>query len=470
MKNIFIRLVFAAAIIWWVYLFFTTEIVVVFDSVGYEDLGKMIANQGWGEFLRHGPQREPMFPGLIALSMQLGNWWGVSYYYPLKMIGILFLFLTMIFSYRLMTMLTIRPFIVALTILYMGISPVMTNSSMRLWSEFAAYPWVVLAVIWTIKSWQYLNGVSDDRRTNIKLIGHALMLAVMFLLIMSVKAVAEGVLIFYLWPFYWRVFSYWRAKNFTKARQVAGFCLAVLLVFEGGVCAYKALNYHYNGHFVFTTRGDWALYGNTERRMEPLTPRRLGAAVAYVPGMGICEAIFTQDECDFWSARHSDDIIGQKQAELNAQGITGDAASRYFILSSAKMILSNPLQAMLLMFVEAHKMFFWESSIAFVTYPDWLENIVYSPWCTVVLKAVVAFFSWIACVFAFCFLFCNPGKPSLIDDQQQQTILWIFNFIFWFTAMYALFFILDRYAFPLISLYMVLIAFMLDKISRFRIR
>jgi len=29
-----------------------------------------------------------------------------------------------------------------LAVFYLGISPVMTNSSMRLWSEFATYPWV----------------------------------------------------------------------------------------------------------------------------------------------------------------------------------------------------------------------------------------------------------------------------------------------------------------------------------------
>ena len=63
----------------------------------------------------------------------------------------------MVFSYRLMRMLAISRWIAALFVLYMGFSPTMTNSSMRLWSEFAAYPWVVLAVIWTIKSWNFLD-------------------------------------------------------------------------------------------------------------------------------------------------------------------------------------------------------------------------------------------------------------------------------------------------------------------------
>ena len=129
--------------------------------------------------------------------------------------------------------------------------------------------------------------------------GHAVMVAAMFLVIMSVKAVAEGVLLFYLWPFYWRIFSYWRSRNFIKARQVAVFCLAVLIIFEGVVCAYRSCNYHYNGHFAFTTRGDWALYGNTARRMQPLTLKRLGAAVAFVPAWGYVRQFFRQDDCEF---------------------------------------------------------------------------------------------------------------------------------------------------------------------------
>jgi hypothetical protein len=470
MKNWLIRLAFIIPMIWWAYLFFTTQIVVVFDAIGYENLGQLIAHQGWAEFLRQGPQREPMFPWLVSLSMQMGDWWKIEYFYPLKLIGILFLFLTMIFVYRLLKMLAVRPSVAALVILYIGISPVMTNSSMRLWSEFAAYPWVVLAVIWTIKSWKLLENLSGEGQNYARVIGHAFMVALMFILIMSVKAVAEGVLILYLWPFYLRIIAHWRSGRFVQARQVAKFCLVVLIVFEGVVCAYRACNYYANGHFAFTNRGDWAFYGNTVRRMEPLTPRRLGAAIAFVPGMGICPAIYGTDDCDFWSARYSDDLIAQKQNELAAQGITGNAASKYFTDTSIKMILSNPLQEILLMIVEAHKMFIWESSIAFVAYPDWIENILYSPWCTNILKLILAALCWSACAFAFGFLCYRSLASHRKSDEQGQVIFWILNFIFWYMAMYSLFFILDRYSFPIVSLFMVLLAFLLDKMVRLCIR
>jgi hypothetical protein len=466
MRNIYLRLAFIVPILWWVYLFFTTQFLVVYDSAGYEAAGKMIAHHGWAEFLRHGPQREPMFPGLVALSMRMGDWWGVSYYYPLKMIGLFFLFLTMIFTYRLMRMLSISRWIACLFVFYLGISPTMTTSSIRLWSEFAAYPWVVSAVIWTIKSWGILEKASDDRQGTSRIIGHAMMVALMFLGVMSVKAIAEGVLLLYLWPFYGRIFSCWRSGNFIKARQAAVFCLAVLIIFEGTVYAYRACNYHYNGKFAFTDRGDWALYGNTARRMQPLTLKRLGAAVAFVPPMGICPSLFSYDDCNFWAARYSDDLIAQKRDELSAQGITGDAASRYFIYNSVKMLLSNPLQAALLMFIEAHEMFFWEPITSFEVYPDWLEKIFYSPLFIYTTMTIVAFLSWISCVFAFFYLGYRRWKPGITNKEQDAALGWVFNFIFWYMALYSLYFILDRYSYPLVSLYIVLIAFLTHQITK----
>ncbi|MDE2221762.1 MAG: hypothetical protein KGK03_01690 [Candidatus Omnitrophica bacterium] len=455
------KAVLVLCVLWWVYLFFVTQIVVVFDSTGYESAGRLIAQHGFAEFLREGPQREPMFACLIALSMHLGHWWGISYYYPLKMIGILFLFLTMVFSYQLMKLLSIRPWLAALTLLYMGLSPVMTNSSMRLWSEFAAYPWVVLAVLWTIKSWKALEDAAPEGREDFKMVRHGALVALAFLLIMSVKAVAEGVILCYLWPFYGRIFSYWRQKNFIKARQAALFVLTALMIFEGAVVAYKWANYHYNRQFTFTTRGDYAFYGNTARRMQPLTAKSLGAAVTFVAGGNLCPSLFGQEACDFWSARHSDDIIGQKQKELAQKKLTADEASRYYIKNSIQIILSNPLQALLLMVVEAHKMFFWESAIAFVAYPDWLEKIFYNPSFIALTKNVMAFLSWSAMLFGLIYL-CRPRRQEE-DRGQREALLWVVNFLFWYMGMYSLFFILDRYSFPLISLYLVLVAFMVQK-------
>jgi hypothetical protein len=251
-----------------------------------------------------------------------------------------------------------------------------------------------------------------------------------------------------------------------QAKQAALFCLIVLTIFEGVVCAYKTCNYHYNGNFTFTNRGDSAFYSNTARRMQPLTPKRLGAAIAYVPGMGICPSIFSPDDCDFWSARHSDDILAQKSDELTAQGITGGAAAHYYIYNSIKMILSNPLQEILLMFIEAHKMLFWEPTLSFMAYPDWLQNIYYSSSFYNITVIIAAFLTWISCVFAFFYLCFRFWKLSLPDKEQDAALGWVINFIFWYAALYSLYFILDRYSYSLVSLYIILMAFLVHKITK----
>jgi len=140
----------------------------------------------------------------------------------------------------------------------------------------------------------------------------------LFLLIMSAKAVAEGVLLFYLWPFYWLIFAHRRSGHFLKAKHVAIFCLTALLIFEGAVNIYKWENYQANGHFVFTARGDLVFirqYGLSHA--EPLSLRRLGAAVAYVPGLGLCQSIFGTDDCDFWSDRHAEDVGATKKGGVS---------------------------------------------------------------------------------------------------------------------------------------------------------
>ena len=463
MRSIWVKAAFVISILWWLYLFFTTQFVIVYDAEGYEQAGKLIAYHGWADYFRQALQREPMFPWLVALSMQLGDWLGCSYGYLLKLIGIFFLFLTMVFSYWLMCRLSVRPFIAAFVLLYIGISPVMTNSSMRIWSEFAIYPWVVLAVIWTIRSCKFLDNLPQDRLEYFSIIGHAMVLALIFLLIMFDKAVAEGILILYLWPFYGRVVSYLRSRDYIKSKQAAVFCLVVFLIFESVVGMYKWCNYHYNGNFAFTNRGVWLVYGSAVRRVQPLTLERLRSGLASVPGMGVCSSHYSPEDCNFWSGPYADGIWSQRLAELTHQGIKGNAAFNDFAFNTMKMVLAHPFQVLLLMAIEAQKMFFWESSLDFVTYPDWLDNILHTVGFSYSLRIIGAILSWVACVFAFCVLCFRCQRCQFKDKGQQQALFWTVNFIFCYIWMFSWVHILDRFSFPLISLFMVLISFLIER-------
>ena len=130
------------------------------------------------------------------------------------------------------------------------------------------------------------------------------------------------------------------------------------------------------------------------------------------------------------------------------------------------MILSNPPQALLLMFIEAHEMFFWEPSVSFMVYPDWLEKIFYAPVFNYTMMAIVTFLTWAGCVFAFLYLCLRYWKSGVACKGEDGALLWVFSFIFWYMALYSLYCILDRYAYPIVSLYIVLIAFMMHKIIK----
>ncbi len=463
MRKLVIKLAFIIPFVWWIYLFFTTQIIIVFDAEGYEQIGKMIHLQGWHEFFRTGPQREPFFSGLIALSMLLGDFFKISYFYPLKIFGAAFLFLTMVFSYRLMKKLSVHQVIAAAVIFYLGVSPVMTNSSMRLWSEFAAYPWIVLAVWWTIRSWQSMNHWAEDRQGFWGAARKGAVLGGLFLLIMSVKASAEAILIVYLWPFYWQILISYRSKNYIQIKRLVIFLAAIFLVFEGGVGSYKLANYISNGHYQYTGRWDWALWGYVKRRSEPMTFRKVEAAVAFVPGMDVCSKNFTPEECNFWSTRYSDDLDADKSKELSNKKLAEGETTKFFVQDSIRLLTSSLFQQVGLMFIEAHKIFFWESQIAFVAYPNWLEAILYSNPLMYGLKTILALLCWGAVVITI-FCLCQRKRWFNQKGQEQAALLFVFNFIFWYTAAYSLYFIVDRYIFPIVSLLMILVAFAINQI------
>src|SRR5437867_3879842 len=120
---------------YWIYLLLTAKTIIVFDSVEYEHLGNMLYHQGWVEYFKTGPNREPLYPLFIAFSMKLADVFSLPYILILKVIQISILFLSQCLIYRLLKRLQIRETIVGLTILYWGISPAIVNSALSLYSE-----------------------------------------------------------------------------------------------------------------------------------------------------------------------------------------------------------------------------------------------------------------------------------------------------------------------------------------------
>jgi len=60
-----INIAFLISVIYWIYLVLNTRMIIEYDAIAYESLGKMLAQQGWVEFFRSGPHREPFYPAWL---------------------------------------------------------------------------------------------------------------------------------------------------------------------------------------------------------------------------------------------------------------------------------------------------------------------------------------------------------------------------------------------------------------------
>ena len=79
-------------VLYWIYLTLTTNFILVFDSEDYFNLAHYLYDPGlWTKYYITGPNREPLYPLVIAISMHVGHWLGISYTYPLKILSFGFL-------------------------------------------------------------------------------------------------------------------------------------------------------------------------------------------------------------------------------------------------------------------------------------------------------------------------------------------------------------------------------------------
>ncbi len=431
--------VFLLSLLYWIYLALNTRMVIVFDSVDYRDFGRMIQQHGFfPAYFENGPRNEPLYPLLMALSMQLEGVSGVAYTKIMASIGVLVLMLTQIMIYAVVRQLNIRTGICAAVLAYFAISPALNNSAFSLYSEIATYPFILGIVIASGGAWQAI------KQNNIKTaLGYGGLLGILFTATTLVKAVFECICPAYLIIFFGTAL-YALRQNKQKVLPCIICILAALALFYIPITGYKWLNLHYNGNFAITYRGSWALYGNTARRMQPLTVKRFLTALAYAPGQGVCESLFGEKECSFWSFSKSDEFGMAKASETSAA----------LIALSEEKALSNPPQYALLMTIEGLKMFFWESTqIGFVEYPPWLTRIYNTQVFKNALRLVVAMITLPAVLWLWLRL-RRPDVSPLLLSIGLLTILTIF--------FYSFFFILTRYALPIAPLYWISIAVLIS--------
>lgn len=442
--------VFLFCLLYWTYLAFISEMVIVHDSIGYETLGKMVAHDGWLSYFTGGPKREPIYPFLIASSMKLAGPDG-SYQLILKFFQFGILFSTQWLCLLILTMLGISPLISAAVILYLGISPALVNSSLSLYSEIAAYPWVLLLIFIHLKVRQKI-GESGPALSA----GHGLAFGLTAVALCLVKGIFELIIPLLLLPSLIMSAVHWQ-RDRRWARNAMTFTVTAATIFFLLINGYKFLNWKYNGNFVLTNRAASALYGNTARRVEPVRPGQYLTALAFVPGQDFCASIFGAEECLFWSFRRSDDLSEAQTAEFARQGLDYHQAGKEFLRLSRKKFFERPVQYAVFYGIEGLKMFFWETTtIGFVVYPQWL-SILYD---SAAVNNSLRFF-WFFLTAAGLAAACRRVLRRENDPCTAFTsfALWL---VLLYTALYSFFLILPRYALPLAPVYLLIIALFLQ--------
>lgn len=461
--SLSIILAFSFCFIWWIYLAFTSKMVILFDSIGYERLGTLLAQKGWIAYFTGGPSREPLYPFFISLAMRLGNFLSISYQSILVVFQFALLSLTQFLTLHILEKLKVRAHIIAGVLLYMGLSPALVNSALSLYSEIAATPFILLIILASVWSWQsiFSGGVG-------KTFLFSCVLALACIAVTMVKGIFEAITPLLMIPFFTLLWKGMRAKDKWLIKNTLVFLCTVFIIYEGGLGGYKSLNKKYNGRFVLTDRGAWALYGNTARRIEKMTGERFLAALATVPGEGVCRALMNPQDCAFWSAETSDNLGSGKLLELRQKDIASADTDKILLRLSFKKALSNPFQYAVLMILEGGKMMFWESTrVGYVDYPGWLTRLYECVPFKSGLRLILALIT--SAALSYLTLgnwirrkdyYTDPAKTP----EDSLILLFIFRLIVFYILAHSLFFVVTRYIFPVAPLYLITAGFAAQKL------
>jgi hypothetical protein len=441
--------VFLLSLLYWLYLSQTTRMDIAVDSIGYEQLGRMLYSQGWISYFITGPNREPLYPLLIAASMHIEHATGLAYVKIMAVFGVMILFLTQALTYKILRLLNIRDGICILVLAYLALSPALNNAAFSLFSEIAVFPIILGIILTSADAWE---AISQNKREQSLIYGA--LLGILLTAATLVKGIFECISPAYLIIFFTMVFL----TEKTKKIATLLLCLAAAFSFYYvPITDYKWLNKQYNGNFAITNRASLALYGDTAQRMAPLTFNSFAEALAYVPGEGICKGIFGPKGCDFWSFQKCDELGTEKQIELSGPHLSLEKINDALIEASAQKALQNPLQYALMTFLEGFKMFFWESTkVGFVSYPNWLQNI----YDIKILNNVLRFFLSLMTLLAVISLWCQALNPP-----RSPIVFLIGLLVFLYILFFSFFFIVNRYTLPIAPLYLIAIGLWINNLA-----
>lgn len=456
-----VNVAFLISISYWIYLLLTTRMAIVFDAIEYESLGKMLSEQGWIEFFKTGPIREPFYPALIAFSMKLGKMFSFPYQFIQVLIQLLILFLTQILTLRILKLLKINNLLSALTILYMGISPAIVNSALSLFSEIATYPLILIIVFSIYKSWLSFTGARN------RVILLAVVTSLSFVIIVSIKGIFELVTPLLIFLILVTAFS---TRNRKLISNALIYLTVFFVVFYSLISVYKLINKNFNGHFTVRERGPEILYLDTTRRMEPMNGERFLTVLTSTPGAGLCKSIFGELKCHCWDCWDHNGTFLKKVEEMKKSNMPREERNKTFVMLSKQKILQNPAQYILLIVLEGAKMFFWESTqIGFVAYPAGLTKLFAIRPLNNGLRLGMSFLTLFAILYLIVLLY-RERNNFLKADSPLLFLFLSLLFIFSFVAPYTIFCTITRYYLSIAPLFLIIIAYIFQNILASKVK
>lgn len=442
--------------IYWGYLFLGSSMIIAHDAIGYQDSGALLKQHGWIGFFKTGPHREPFYILLISLSMRIADFLRIPYPYVQKAIQILFLVITQLLTLRLAKSLRINNAIAALTILYLGFSPALVNSTFSLFSEIATYPFVLAIILVSALAFKKVQSTFSAQIIILGLFWGAL-----FTVSALTKVIFAYIVFVLLIPYLSLLFLGVTRKKYQQSLNALIFMVMVMLIFYPSLHFYKSLNKHFNGHYRLTDeRGINMLYGATILRTEENGFSKLPMVLSTIPGWGVCESIYGRKRCFEWF-QTGDAIVAPKKNEVYAKNWTEEQRNDFLFAELKERIMRHPLQYVLFISLEYWKTFFWESTkVGYVIYPGWLDHLFNTVVLKNALRLLMAFLTFVAFTDFTLETIRKVSLSGRIDPQESEKItihVFMLLMIVSLTLLYSLFYILTRYIFPIVPLYLVMI-------------
>lgn len=461
-------LIFFLCFIYWAWLIPHTKMIIIFDSIHYVDLGRLIYQDGWVKFFQTGPHRELLYPALVALSMAWADLLSLDYQLILKVFQVLLLFSTQILSIALLRRLNLNEGIIKAAVIYFGISPAMINAAFSIYYEIIVFPFVVAVVLLAGYAW------SDIFQKNgyWPILKKSILFGACFSLLAFGREIFQYIYYFFIGIFcILLVYSFFRNKNDVFRRSLV-FVSAAFIVFYSFVSCVKATSFRYNGERVLSgSRLDYLL-ASAYKRSQPLTARFAAANIALIPGTGVCRMFFSQKECDYA------DWYGMNHFRVIVLGdimsrIPKERRGRELVLLSIGQAIAHPAQYVFFSCVESLKMPFWESTkIGFVEYPEFLAGIYDNLLVRLGLRLLAGLITIAGLIFTTFFLWRK--RDRLLRLEEDQPSIAALFFAWWmiaaYTIIYSTCYVVTRYALPIASLYIMCISFTINALLKRRIK